>query len=317
MPQTLPTTILGRTGLRVTRLGYGAAHNKAQTEDNARLVHEAVLDAGINYIDTADDYGNSEELIGRFISARSSEFYIATKCAAGGTDPSYFGGSPSGHIWTRENCMRTLEESLRRMRRDSVDVMQLHSATIEETEQGHLVEALQEMKEQGKVRWIGASTGLPDMARFIDWGVFDVFQVPYSALERDHEDFITRAAEAGAGIIIRGGIALGEPGAGKGGTGSPDSQRSAGFWRNWPTRWKKFEEAGLDELMEEGDSRTAFTLRFTLSHPHTHAIIVGTTSTDHLRENAEAVRRGPLPPDIYAEAKRRLDGVGVRPVAAD
>ena len=313
MPEVLPTAILGRTGLRVTRLGYGAAHNKAQTDDNARMVHEAVLDAGINYIDTADDYGNSEELIGRFISDRSSEFYIATKCAAGGTDPSYFGGSPSGHMLTKENCMRTLEESLRRMRRDSVDVMQLHSATVEECEGGNLVEALVEMREQGKVRWIGASTDLPNVATFLDWGVFDVFQVPYSALERDHEDWITKAAEAGVGIVIRGGVALGEPGAGKGGTGEADSQRSARFWQKWPSRWQKFEEAGLDELMGEEDDRTAFTLRYALSHPHTDTIIVGTTSPDHIRANVAAVLKGPLSTEVYAEAKRRLDRAGVRP----
>ena len=289
MPQTMPTATLGRTGLRVTRLGYGGAHRRPQTEESARAIHTAVLDSGINLIDTADDYGNSEELIGRFLSDRSSEFYLATKC----------GASDSGHVWTRENCMRNLEESLRRLGSDYVDVMQLHNPSVEECESGGLVEALQEMKRQGKVRWIGASTTLPHLPVYLEWGVFDVFQIPYSALERDHEDWITKAAEAGIGIVIRGGVALGEPGAG---IGKPDS-------------WEKFEEAGLDELRDEGDDRTAFLLRFTLTHPHAHTIIVGTTNLDHLRQNVDAVLKGPLSADTYAEVKRRLDLAGVRPAS--
>ena len=76
----LPTAALGRTGMEVTRLGYGAAHLRPMDDTQRETIHNAVLDAGINYIDTAGCYGNSEELIGRYLSSRSSEFYLATKC---------------------------------------------------------------------------------------------------------------------------------------------------------------------------------------------------------------------------------------------
>ena len=76
----LPTTMLGRTDLKVTRLGYGAAHRKPMEDPQRERILNTVLDAGINYIDTAGCYGNSEELIGRYISNRNSEFYLATKC---------------------------------------------------------------------------------------------------------------------------------------------------------------------------------------------------------------------------------------------
>ena len=122
-------------------------------------------------------------------------------------------------------------------------------------------------------------------------------QIPYSALEREHEDWITKAAEAGVGIIIRGGVAQGEASSGD----------RAGIW-------DQFERAGLDELREPDESRSAFVLRYTLTHPHAHTIIVGTTRVAHLRENIEAVMRGPLSDEIYAEAKRRLDGIGQTPV---
>ena len=287
MAQDLPTATLGRTGLQVTRLGYGAGHRKPMDDDQRKAILNAVLDSGINYIDTADDYGNSEELIGRFISHRSSEFYLATKC----------GGSDRGHVWTKENCLRNLQESLRRLKTDCVDVMQLHGATVEECQRGELVDALQEMRNQGKVRWIGVSTSLPDLPTYLSWDVFDVFQIPYSAIEREHEDLVSKVAEAGAGTVIRGGAGLGEPGLG---LGSHD-------------QWRNFHEAKMDELRQEGESRTAFVLRFTLTHPYAHTNIVGTTNLDHMRENVQAVLRGPLPADVYSEAKRRLDAVGEKP----
>ena len=287
MGDPLPTTVFGRTGLEVTRLGYGAGHRKPMNDDQRKEILGAVLDSGINFIDTANDYGNSEELIGRYISHRRSEFFLATKC----------GCSPSGHVWTRENAFRGLHESLRRMKTDYVDVMEYHNPTVEQSEKGGLVAALQDMREQGKVRWIGISTTLPDLATYLKWGVFDVFQIPYSALERDHEDWITAAAEAGAGILVRGGVALGEPGVGKGSSG----------------QWDKFQEAGLDDLREEGESRTGFVLRYTLTHPHSDTNIVGTTNPEHLRENVASIGRGPLPNDLYREAQKRLDSVGVKP----
>ena len=287
MNQQLPTATLGRTGIEVTRLGYGAAHRRSMTEDQRNTILNAVVDAGINLIDTANDYGNSEELIGRYLDGRYSEFHIATKC----------GCSRSGHVWTRDNLFRGLDESLERMKLDQIEVMQMHNPSVADCEQGGLVEALQEMREQGRVKWIGVSTTLPHLPTFLEWGVFDVFQIPYSALERDHEEWITKAAEAGIGILLRGGVALGEPGVG---LGKAD-------------RWDTFEKAGLHELQDEDESRSAFMLRFTLTHPHTHSIITGTTNPGHLAENVQAVMKGPLSDEVYAEAKRRLDAAGESP----
>ena len=81
-------------------------------------------------------------------------------------------------------------------------------------------------------------------------------------------------------------------------------------------RWETFEKAGLDELREPGESRTAFLLRFTLSHPHCDTTIVGTLQPEHLRENVAAAERGRLAEDVYEEAKLRLERVGMAPEAA-
>ncbi|MCZ6677444.1 MAG: aldo/keto reductase [Candidatus Poribacteria bacterium] len=302
----LPTATLGRTGLEVTRLGYGAMEirtefagneNRPLSEDQAETILNAVLDSGINYIDTADCYGRSEEFIGRFISHRRDEYYLATKC---GCHPDHGQKHKGwvGKIWTKENIHRGVDESLRRLKTDYIDVMQFHGATVEDCEKGNVIEALQEAQAQGKLRWIGTSSALEHKPTFLQWGSFDVFQLGYSALDRTAEDFITEAAEAGTGTVIRGGVAQGEPGEGRGNSD------------NWQ---KAFDAAKLDELREEGESRTGFVLRFTLSHPHVHTTIVGTRNPDHLRENARTAQRGALAPDVYAEAKRRLDAVGLKP----
>ncbi len=295
---------LGRTGLEVTQLGYGAMEVRGSriwggrpvTEGQAETILNAVLDVGINFIDTANDYGQSEEFIGKHLNKRRGEYYLATKCGCTVVHKDE-NTDDTPHVWTRENLFRGLHESLERMRTDYVDVMQLHNPSVEQAEQGDLVAVLQEMKQQGKVRWIGCSSTLPHITSYIDSGVFDVFQIPYSALERQHENVISQAAQAGAGIIDRGGVARGEPGAGLGGE----------------DRWKKFEAANLDELREEGESRTAFLLRFLIAHPDIHTTIVGTLHPEHLQENVAIAAKGPLSPDVYAEVKRRLDDSGEMP----
>lgn len=295
---TLPQSTLGRTGLPATKLGYGAMEVRGSriwggrpVEDSeAESILNAVVDSGITFIDTANDYGRSEEYIGRFLSHRRDEFILATKCGCTVVHKDE-NTDDTPHVWTRENLFRGLHESLERMKTDYVDVMQLHNPSVEQCETGDLVAALQEMKAQGKVRWIGISSTNPHLETYIKMGVFDVFQIPYSALEREHETLIQTAADAGAGVIVRGGVARGEPGDG---LGNKD-------------KWAVLERAKLDELLEDGETRTGFLLRFTNSHPGMSTNIVGTKSHEHLRDNVEAAARGPLPQSTYDEVKKRLD----------
>ena len=268
------------------------------TDEQAETILNAVLDSGINFIDTSNDYGLSEQYIGRFISERRSEYYLATKCGCTvvrrdeNTDD-------TPHVWTRDNLLRCIDESLARMRTNFVDVLQLHNPTVEQTESAGLVAVLEEIRESGRAHFIGCSSTLPHLDTYVQWGVFDAFQIPYSALERQHEEAIGRAAESGAGVIVRGGVARGEPGVG---LGRDDA-------------WQQWSQARLDELLGPGETRTQWLLRFTLNHPGMHTNIVGTLNPDHVQENVQAVTMGPLPSDVYAEAKRRLDGVGARTAA--
>ncbi|MBI4560074.1 MAG: aldo/keto reductase [Candidatus Hydrogenedentes bacterium] len=262
-------------------------------DNQARTILNAVVDAGISFIDTANDYGKSELYIGRHLAHRRSQYYLATKC---GCHMVYAGDhDETPHFWNRENLHRNIADSLLKMQTDSVDILQLHNPSVEQCEENGLVDILESLKKQGAIHWLGCSSTSPHLATYINWGVFDVFQIPYSALERRHENLITIAADAGAGVILRGGVAKGEPGVAQG--------RPA-------DRWDRFEKAKLDELLEPGESRTAFLLRFTLSHPHCHTTIVGTLLPEHLNENVSTAMRGPLASDVYEEAKRRLDTVG-------
>ncbi len=293
--------ILGRTGYEATILGFGAMEIRGHriwdgrpvTNAQAERIVGAALDAGINLIDTANDDGRSEEYIGRFIAHRRDDYILATKCGCTVVDAGDHDDTP--HVWTRDNLLRNIDESLTRLRTDHVDVLQLHNPSVEQVEQEDLVAVLQEIKAAGKTRFIGCSSTLPHLPRYIAWGVFDVVQIPYSALEREHEEAIALAARAGAGTIIRGGVARRAPG--DEGLGVAE-------------RWRVWDAARLDELRADGESRTAFLLRFTVSHPDMDTTIVGTLQPAHLAENVRAAEAGPLSPDVYVEAKRRLDAVG-------
>jgi aryl-alcohol dehydrogenase-like predicted oxidoreductase len=201
------------------------------------------------------------------------------------------------HFWDREHLLANIDDSLTKMRTDHVDLLQLHNPDARTAEEYRVLETLNEIKESGKAHHIGVSATSPDLATYIGWGVFEAFQIPYSALERRHENLITAAHEAGAGTIVRGGVARGEPGQG---LGREDA-------------WALWQRAKLDELLGDGESRTGWQLRFTLSHPAVDTVIVGTMNPKHLTENLAAAEAGPLPGDMYAEAKRRLDEAGESP----
>jgi aryl-alcohol dehydrogenase-like predicted oxidoreductase len=303
MPE-LPRTPLGKTGLEVTTLGYGAMELRgpdyqgpAISDEDAERVLNAVLDAGINFIDTSIDYGRSEELIGKYISGRRSEYYLASKC---GCVP----GAPRGsdHVHTAENIRNGVENSLRLMKTDYLDLVQFHRSLSKdefETEEG-LAEVLK-LRDEGKVRFIGVSGTLPNLLEQIDMGIWDAFQIPYSALQREHEDAIARASATGHGIIIRGGVARGTP---------SDWRGRQYYMVTNDDLQKRWDEAKLDDLLD-GMSRMEFMLRFTLSNPDLDTTIVGTKSVAHLQDNIDATLKGPLPPEVFDEARRRLSAAGV------
>ena len=300
----IPRRTLGRTGLEVSTLGYGAMELRGaptgpdlSDADAAALLNE-LLDVGVNFIDTSIDYGHSEDVIGNLIADRRDEYVLASKC---GCVP----GAPQGsdHVHTAENIRNGVEASLRRMKTDHLDLVQFHrSLHADEFDADGALSELMALQSEGKVRFLGVSAVLPTLDEQIGMGVFDAFQIPYSALQREHEDVITRASDSGMGIIIRGGVARGAP---------DDWEGRRYYMVSNETMRDHWDAAKLDELLD-GMSRIDFMLRFTLSHPDLDTTIVGTANLQHFRANLAAAAEGPLPDDVVAETKRRLDAVGAR-----
>ncbi len=293
----LPKTALGRTGLQVTRLGYGSMGlrgprtwgQRSVDDRTATQVLNSVLDSGINFIDTAPDYGVAEERIGNAISHRRGEFYLSTKC---GCDPvQHDHHLEVRHTWTRETIRRNLETSLRRLRTDYLDVLFLHGGDTESHRREGLVELLEEFKLAGKIRFMGVSSKLPDLAAHISLGCFDVIQLPFSCLDPSHASQLLHAHQTGIGTVVRGGIAHGGPEA--------EIQRD-----NVNSAWETLGFGSLRGAMSPAE----FILRYTLSLSSAHTTIVGTASLSHLEANVCAAAAGALPSDVVA-AVSQLIGV--------
>ena len=293
---SIPKRTLGDTGLSVTQLGYGSMGLRGPKTWGVRVVDEhdadrflnAVLDCGINFIDTSPDYGISEKRIGDYISYRRSEFYLATKCGCVYTQ--HDDHLEIDHVWDPGIIRRNLETSLKRLKTDYIDLLQFHGGDAGTLQRTGLIDLLMQFRDQGLIRHIGVSSKIPNLAGLIDLGVFETFQVPYSCLAPEHAELITKAGESGAGVIIRGGIAH----------GGPDAEIKRPALNDvWST-------AKLDEVLPEGMSRSELILRYTLSHSHCHTTIVGTCDPKHLAENIAAVVAGELPKELVSEVAERV-----------
>lgn len=292
----LPLRTLGRTGVAVTQLGYGSMGLRGPRTWGVRVVDEpaaeaflhSVLDAGINFIDTAPDYGLAEERIGRYLSGRRDEFLIATKCGCVYTQ--HADHLEIDHVWQREVIERNLQTSLRRLRTDVIDLLQFHGGDAQTLQRNGLIDLLRGFQQRGLIRWLGVSSKLPMLPDLIALDVFDTFQIPFSCLAPEHDQMLRQASDSGAGVIIRGGVAQGGPDA--------EIQR--------PALNAVWQQAGLDDLLPAGISRAEFLLRYTLSHPACRTTIVGTCNPQHLQENIAATKAGPLPPELIRQTRRRL-----------
>jgi aryl-alcohol dehydrogenase-like predicted oxidoreductase len=201
--------------------------------------------------------------------------------------------------------LANVENSLRLLKTDHIDVWQLHGTRpgwLAGGRNDEVIKTMHELKQQGKVGAVGisfrngrqgddmypAGYGFEGMQAFMDWGVFDVIQIVYGGLTRKNEIAVARAAGLGIGMIVRGVVK-----------------------RYLPDYDDLFEQAGLGALCEAGESANGFLIRFAMTHPGVSTMIVGTGNPVHLAENVAAAGRGKLAEDVYAEAKRRLDAVGV------
>ena len=308
----METRILGKTGLLVGEIGFGAMElrgariwdGRPVSPIQAEQILNAALDLGVNFIDTSPDYGLSEHYIGRFLSARRDEYILATKCGCRLVDRGAY--DETTHVWTRRNILTNVEESLKRLRTDHVDILQLHNATIQDVRDNGVMDVLQEIKDTGKARFIGASSTWPDLLEFVNTSALDTIQTSYSALHLSHQHLISAATKNGMGTIVRGAVM-------KGALTDLQQRNLVENIRKTVGMKELWESARLDELL--GDmSQAEFLVRFTLTHPDVSTVIVGTLNPNHLRDNLMSAEAGPLPDGLYLETVRRLHGCGIGPI---
>jgi aryl-alcohol dehydrogenase-like predicted oxidoreductase len=298
---------LGSTGVRVSPLCLGAmmfgAWGNTDREECVRIVHRA-LDAGINFIDTADVYsrGESEEIVGEALAGgRRDSVVLATKVHGKmhDEDPNQFGN-------TRRWIVQEVENSLRRLKTDWIDLYQIHrpepGTDIDET-----LGALSDLVHAGKVRYIGSSTFQPSQIVEAQWVAerrgrerFVCEQPPYSLLHRGVEAEVLPVCERyRMGVIpwspLAGGWLSGKY---TGGGGSPASSRRAQampsrFDMSLPENQAKLEKVqALSELAERSDmTLIELALAFVTSHPAVTAAIVGPRTTEQLESQLPALGR--------------------------
>ena len=305
----METRMLGNTGMEVSRLGIGlAAIGEEETFDTIKTVEvvlKTALDQGITFFDTAECYFYSEEMVGRSISDRRSEFLLATKC-----------GHPSGlqesgeydFDWSIEGILLTLDRSLKRLKTDYVDLFQLHSCSVEVLEQGEVIEALTKARDAGKTRYIGYSGDNEAAEWAVSSGLFDTLQTSFSlADQRPRNGLLKRAKENGLGVIAKRPIANTAWGADTSPTARLKYDPNYGdeYWRRTQAM------AALGPLEVPSNDRILMSLGFVMAHEEIDTAIVGTRNPEHLKSNIDLFNSNlPIDRSIITELYRRWDELG-------
>ena len=276
----------------VSVLGFGGSeigYEQASPKTVATLLNSA-LDAGLNVIDTAECYHNSEELIGEAVSHRRKEFYLFTKCG----HPHGFGERAD---WSKESILESIQRSLRRLRTDRIDIVQLHSCAETELRKGEAIEALQTARDRGDIRYLGYS-GDSRAARYaVETGAFDTLQTSINIADQEAINLtLPLAREKNLGVIAKRPIANA---AWKTGHRPIDSYHHEYF--------ERLRKLNYDFLNDDLEKSISIALRFTLSVPGVHTAIVGTKKPERWQQNANLLQQGALDEATFRQIRERWE----------
>jgi len=278
---------LGKTGLQVTPLGFGTAQIgflDVPQPDCDRLLN-GLLDAGMNVVDTAACYGGAEEKIGKAISHRREEYVLVSKCG-------HHVDEDDPPDWSPDIVRKSAERSLKRLKTDFVDVMLIHSCGVEDLKNDALVRELVRCKEGGLVRSVGYS-GDNESAQFaLEMGVFECFETSLSVFDQQVLDTtLPKAAAEGLGVFLKRPIANGCWRNMEGYGGGYEN-----YVRPYVERFKAMNFTP-QSIGFEG-SWTDLALRFSAFQPGVSTAPIGGKNLEHLYEDIEIVRKGPLPDEV-------------------
>lgn len=275
--------------MHVTVLGFGGEEIRGSDAATVERVIGDALDAGLNLIDTAECYGRSEELIGEALAHRRSEFYLFSKCGHEGVD-----GLPD---WDPRMLELSIDRSLKRLKTDVLDLMQLHSCPREELEKGPVIEVLLEARRKGKLRYLGYS-GDGDAARYaLRCGAFEVLQTSLSIFDQEAASLtIPEAREKGMGVIAKRPL---------GNAVFRHADRPENPY--WQVYWDRMRALDYDFLGGDAEAAAELALRFTLSVEGVGTAVVGSSKPGRWRSNALIAEKGPLPPELMTYIRTRWD----------
>jgi aryl-alcohol dehydrogenase-like predicted oxidoreductase len=281
---------LGKTGMNVSVLGFGGSeigYEHIALAAAKKLLNEA-LDLGLNVIDTAECYATSEELIGEAVGKRRKDYYLLTKCGheSGWSSPD----------WRAESLLRSIQRSLKRLKTDHVDLIQLHSCSEAELRKGTVIDTLKRARERGYTRFIGYSGDSQAALCAIECGEFDTLQTSVSIADQEALDlFLPLAEKHNVGVIAKRPVANV---AWHNGSRPP----SDAYGR---TYWERLQKLRYEFLKKDLKETAAVALRFTLSVPGVHTAIVGTSKLGRFSENGAAAAAGPLPKELFESIRAR------------
>jgi aryl-alcohol dehydrogenase-like predicted oxidoreductase len=270
---------LGQTDMDVSVLGFGGSeigYERAGARTVTRLLGSA-LDAGLNVIDTAECYEESEALIGAAIGSRRGECYLLTKCG----HPRGFGRAD----WRPASLLSSIERSLTRLRTDRLDLIQLHSCSLVDLRRGDAIDALERARGRGWTRYIGYS-GDGEAARYaVECGRFDTLQTSVSVADQEALELtLPLAASRGMGVIAKRPLAN---------VAWRYARKPAEPY--YQAYWSRLRALDYPFLRDTSDEAVATALRFTLAAPGVHTAIVGTKRPERWPQNARLLEAGPLP----------------------
>ena len=300
----MDTKRLGRTDLEVSVLGLGGlfVSSHGAEFDQGRAAVLRALELGINYIDTAPGYADSEEVLGKILKDVERPVILSTK----------LGGRPSPFLPQDTDClMQSVEESLGLLGREQIDILMIHEPDRPgqydwwpdpDECRGPVLDVLDQLKKDGVIRYTGiGGTTAYQLPRLIRSGKFDVVLTAfnYSLLWREaaHE-VLPAAVECGVGVIA----------------GSPLQQGALARRRDaevqahprWLSGPRRAQFLALYALLDEIDMPiTELAMRFVMSNPQVATVLTGSRSAEEVEQNVESAEKGPLP----AELIRRVDEI--------
>lgn len=275
---------LGKSELNVSEIAFGCMSLGSNQAANARLLHRA-LEQGINFFDTADlyDKGANEETVGKAFAGRREQVILATKVG------NQWREDGSGWDWnpTKSYILQAVEESLRRLQTDYIDLYQLHGGTLDDPIDD-TIEAFELLKEQGKIRHYGISSIRPNVIReYVSRSGIASVMLQYSLLDRRPEESVLELLqEQGIGVLARGslaqGLLAGKPAKPYLGYTLEEVQQAANAVRK---------VAGSNRMVAE------VAVRYTLHHPAVSAAVLGIRTEEQLEEALLASKSADLTPE--------------------